>query len=424
MDQHPIPQNVTGFQFKLIGAMTVKQFGYVAVGVIAAVITYYLPIKGAVAVLLKAILIPLFGASGAVAAFVPIDGRPIDVMAGNFIKALLSPNQYVYHKTIKQFSFSKISTPKPSGVARPAAKHMGTPQQQMVQDRGRELQKLLIKSSEKKINNSIDAKEADFLKTFLTIPMGQPTQPAFKAVQAPIAALPAKPAQPTQPVAPVAQPAQPSPGTPDAGDLAKKEEELKKELANALQAESSQKTTAELATAHQTAMELQKQVEEIHSQKTKLEQEILKLKLQLSNQKTSITAVAQPVQPAAPAQDTSSHVHSVPKEMNKRLGILVSDTPNIVSGMVKDSRGNVLPNILVEIKDKNGNPVRAFKTNMLGNFASATPLASGTYTITLEDLKKIHTFDSIQITANDQIMLPIEIISYDKREELRKDLFS
>ncbi|EKD47460.1 MAG: hypothetical protein ACD_66C00049G0001, partial [uncultured bacterium] len=28
MEQHPVPQNVTGFQFKLIGDITLKQFAY------------------------------------------------------------------------------------------------------------------------------------------------------------------------------------------------------------------------------------------------------------------------------------------------------------------------------------------------------------------------------------------------------------
>src|SRR5437868_2166074 len=112
MDQHPIPQNVTGFQFKLIGAMTVKQFGYVAGGVIAAAIIYYVPIHGIFAIFLKIILIPLFGASGPILAFIPVDGRPIDIMAGNFMKALFSPNQYIYHKSDKRFSFSTISLSK------------------------------------------------------------------------------------------------------------------------------------------------------------------------------------------------------------------------------------------------------------------------------------------------------------------------
>src|SRR4051812_15255876 len=110
MDQHPIPQDVTGFQFKLIGTMTVKQFGYVATGVVLAVVLYYLPLHGFFAILIKVFLIPIFGGSGALIAFVPIEGRPIDVMATNFFKAIFSPNQYIYRKRGRQFSFSSIHT--------------------------------------------------------------------------------------------------------------------------------------------------------------------------------------------------------------------------------------------------------------------------------------------------------------------------
>jgi len=91
---------------------------------------------------------------------------------------------------------------------------------------------------------------------------------------------------------------------------------------------------------------------------------------------------------------------------------------------VRDARGNVLPGILVEIKDKDGNPVRAFKTNGLGHFASATPVANGIYTIIFEDLKGKQDFEVVQIEAKGEIMLPLEIISHDAREALRKELFA
>ena len=44
MEQHPVPQNVTTFQFRLIGDMTIKQFGYLAGGAIVAFISYKLPL--------------------------------------------------------------------------------------------------------------------------------------------------------------------------------------------------------------------------------------------------------------------------------------------------------------------------------------------------------------------------------------------
>ncbi len=412
--------------------MTVKQFGYVAAGVISAAVLYYLPFKGAFAVISKILLIPLFGASGFIAAFLPIDGRPIDVMAGNFLKALFSPNQYVYHKEAKKFSFSKIQTAKarPITAARVA---QNTPQQKMAIGRSQELRKLLIKSSQGKIKNNLDAREAAFLKTFSAAapvanipnaPQASPINPFTLPKTPPAPSIPTKiHAQQPASVAPAPPPLPQQQPTPEA--LSEKEELLKKQLEQAKQAEATEHDTKELGAAHQKALDLAKQVEEIHTQKLKLELEITNLKKQLAAQSIAVAPIAQDVKTSSPnTGKVASHVRSVPKELNKSLGLLTSDTPNVVTGMVKDSRGNVLPNILVEVKDKNGNAVRAFKTNALGNFASATPLAPGTYTITLEDLKKLHTFDSIQITLTNQLMLPIEITSYDKREELRKDLFS
>ena len=40
MQQHPVPRNVTGFQFKLVGDMTLKQFGYLAGGVVMGYIAF------------------------------------------------------------------------------------------------------------------------------------------------------------------------------------------------------------------------------------------------------------------------------------------------------------------------------------------------------------------------------------------------
>lgn len=99
------------------------------------------------------------------------------------------------------------------------------------------------------------------------------------------------------------------------------------------------------------------------------------------------------------------------------------EVPNLIAGVIKDPRGNILPNILVEVKDKDDNPIRAFKTNALGQFASATPLLNGTYTITFEDPKKTQLFDTIELLVNGNLIPPMEITSIDEREELRKSLF-
>src|SRR3989344_3191988 len=94
MENHPIPQDITGFQFKLIGSMTIKQFAYLVGGVILGWLVYIFPIP----ILLKIPLGISFIVFAFLLAFVPFSGRPMDVMLINLIKALLSPTQYVYKK--------------------------------------------------------------------------------------------------------------------------------------------------------------------------------------------------------------------------------------------------------------------------------------------------------------------------------------
>ena len=129
--------------------------------------------------------------------------------------------------------------------------------------------------------------------------------------------------------------------------------------------------------------------------------------------------------PALTTALSDPHVSKIPKDLAQSLGLPnVPDAPNLITGLVRDPRGNVLANILVEVKDKQGNPVRAFKTNQLGQFASATSLMSGSYTITFEDPTEQHKFDTIEITAKGEIISPISVVSHDAREELRKALFN
>jgi hypothetical protein len=92
-------------------------------------------------------------------------------------------------------------------------------------------------------------------------------------------------------------------------------------------------------------------------------------------------------------------------------------------GIIRDPRGKTLPNILVEVVDQNNIPVRAFKTNALGQFASATPLADGIYKVYFDDPQKQHEFETIEIQLNNEIFNPLEITSVDNREKLRRELF-
>ncbi len=112
IEQHPIPQDVAGYKFRLIGEMTVKQFIWLASGIILGLIAYSLPLP----FFFKYPLTGLFVALGAGIAFLPIEGRPMDKWLIAFIKSVYSPTQYVWKK-----SASEAGTQIPVVATKPIA---------------------------------------------------------------------------------------------------------------------------------------------------------------------------------------------------------------------------------------------------------------------------------------------------------------
>lgn len=101
MDQHPIPRQITTFEFKLIGFMTLKQFLYLAIFFPIGFVVYkVIPVP-----FLNVLLGILVGLVGVLFAFVPIQDRPMETWLRNFIKRLNSPTQYLYKKNNNSVSF-------------------------------------------------------------------------------------------------------------------------------------------------------------------------------------------------------------------------------------------------------------------------------------------------------------------------------
>lgn len=107
MENHPIPQDVTGFKFRLIGSITVKQFLYLLGAGVFALLFYFFPIT----IFLKIPLMLISAIAGLGLAFVPIDGRPMDKMIMNFIKTIPAENQYIYHKLGAEMAFFAFNPP-------------------------------------------------------------------------------------------------------------------------------------------------------------------------------------------------------------------------------------------------------------------------------------------------------------------------
>ena len=94
MEQHTIPRQITSYEFKLIGFMTLKQFLYLVIfGPMGYIVSIIFPIP-----LLNILLGIMVGALGVALAFFPINDRPLDIWIRNIWKRLNSPTQYTYHK--------------------------------------------------------------------------------------------------------------------------------------------------------------------------------------------------------------------------------------------------------------------------------------------------------------------------------------
>lgn len=421
MNNHPIPQDVTGFQFKLIGDMTVKQFAYIAAGGFLG----YLALQAPVSFILALPFMIFFPLVGIGLAFVPISGRPMDVMLTHFLKALIAPNQYIYQK-----SGGHLLTFTP--VVRPAvAKQTNT--------QSRDALAQYLESHQQQTHNALDEKESSFfqsLSSFSRPPTPSPVPTgttSFTRSSAPSPMLLQQqpvPPQPTiAPLPPVMQ--NPLPPVPPASpqNSASEQEKtvdqashyLQQQLQAAKQQEALETQTSQAVVAHERVSQLQEQLNELANQKTALQQQLQAMAQKLEAQKPTPIA---PTNFAPTPQPATPTVRTIPKTMGAKIGLPITpDVPNVLTGIVKDPRGNVLPHILIEVKDKEGTPIRAFKTNTLGQFASATPILNGEYTIELEDPSKNHKFDRISLVTNGEIILPLEITSTDAREELRRDLF-
>jgi len=97
MQEHPIPQDITGYRFHIIGSMTLKQFAQLGAGCFIAFLFYTTNLFS----LLKWTLIGASIGTGALVAFVPFEERPLDHWLTTFIKILYKPTKFYWKKEAK-----------------------------------------------------------------------------------------------------------------------------------------------------------------------------------------------------------------------------------------------------------------------------------------------------------------------------------
>ncbi|MFZ5365826.1 MAG: hypothetical protein ACOZBZ_00855 [Patescibacteria group bacterium] len=342
MEQHPVPQQISSYEFRLVGDMTLKQFFQLAGGVVIALIIYASGLPS----YFKWPLIIFFGCLGAAMAFLPFEERPLQTWIIAFFKAVYSPTQFLWQKKPKKPEFLE---PRP---ARPS-KLVTVP---VTQDRGKLVEYLQTLPVQKSL---LDQKEEGFLKqvtnlfSLTSLPQGiqveaKPLEEAEEPAGIRIRRL----------------------GVP----FVEKEEPPRLAPVEEVQPRAAGITFGDA-----------RQVVPIPGY-------------------TPQKPFLKPTRLRPPGYGGQAKPAELAPES---LFPSVPSIPNILVGIVKDREEKIVEGAIMEIRDEQGNPVRALRTNKLGQFRIATPLPSGTYDIETE--KEGLDFDIVKITLRGEIIQPIEI---------------
>lgn len=333
MDMHPIPQNVTSFQFKLVGNMTLKQFLYLAVGVGLA---YLLFVTAAAKFPIVAWPIIVISAlSGVAFAFLPIGSRPLDHWLAAFLKAIYSPTKRTWKKNGKTYRENPL-----------------------------------------------------FQSRLVMYLSGTPPSPAGQIPPAPahIEPLPSKEA------------------LGKTVNLAREAQQLQMKIIQTERILAQIKTETQEPTP--VPVDYSQQVNKVLSNLQNLVHQASEIQGQIQRVQAPGAVGADPDLIGAETLSKKRVTVIVPPKHNQAT-LALTTFPNVINGIVKDKTGNYLEAVVAVIYDKEGLPVRALKTNKLGQFTGSTPLPNGTYTLELE--KDSFTFDVLQISLTGEILPPIII---------------
>lgn len=309
MKQHPVPQNISSYQFRLVGEMTLKQFVELAGGLATAYLVFSLPLPS----FIKWPLIVFFALLGFALAFLPIQERPLDCWIINFIKSIYAPTSYIWRK----------NNPAPEIFKRKP--------------------KIVYKSQAPA--GKTDSLLKNYLATLSPIPPAMIIDKEEKQKIDQINQL-------WQEIKTHPQPSQPSSLTAKGISMP---------------------VGAQTKIAPAPPLTPPISVDSLYQPKQKIRQDVAAL---FPNQ-------SQIIMPNPP------------------------DIPNLLSGIVLNTKNNIVPNVLIEIKNNDGQTLRALKTNKLGQFFTASPLENGDYIIHLES--NDCNFDPIRFKAGGKPIPPFKI---------------
>lgn len=448
METHAVPQDITGFKFKLVGDMTVKQFGELAGGAIVAYIFFASNLHP----FIKFPIAGFFALFGVALAFLPVEERPLDVWLINFFKAIYRPTYYVWRRQ------GSLPPPVNAASAMAMTPATATPPTALPNIRpSLPSQPALSLTPMTTMHTPIPKKVPDDVPK--PIMEEKPLEQATIAVSTspvpppPPPVAPTAETQPPQPILSIdgleklrqqkaTEATQPKPAvsTPSSTSIPVKSgepqvltidhlEKMRKSVIAEKEEQSASNVTRgeaemqelieqnkallmkideirnELVKYGQLPPEAQAKLDDLNAQKAKLNEKILTLRNQVIDERVS--PIVNPVyrEPIRKAPQ----VRVVSKVAPTPATITLTELPNVINGTVTDASGKPLENVIIIVKDQAGNSIRALKTNKVGQFIGSTPLESGTYQLELE--KQNYQFDLLELNLSGEVMKPMQVVA-------------
>jgi hypothetical protein len=133
-------------------------------------------------------------------------------------------------------------------------------------------------------------------------------------------------------------------------------------------------------------------------------------KADIASSYSELSSQVQDLRKKLQEKDETSTGESFIEKSKMQLPVL-TNKPNVVSGIVRDSKGSFFSDYLLIIKNSRGDTVRALKTNALGQFVVSTPLQNGTYTVEVSPSNKTDlSFGIIPIEVKGGVIPTLDIV--------------
>lgn len=390
MQEHPVPQNITAYEFHLIGSMTIKQFLILLGGGAIGLFFYSTNLPG----IIKWPLVLIGALSGVAMAFVPYEERTLDQWFINFIKAIYRPTKYYWRRTphVPEF-FTYVASSNTQILYRPDTSPLKRTQVSQY------LSSLSTPSNAEPADKlDIFQSNTDVLSLFNEVAAATNVAPSQETISRPSLTPRARPLGRTQVVYSTSN------TTSDGATGSTVEPVVPSTMLE---------TPAAILTEEREPEPVAEQAHQTHEARVS--------SLNLISVEASSTLTPQEGPDVAPMIEAAPEAHYLPAQNADRATSSIQPAifrkdlpfpslptqPNLLIGMVHDAAHAIIPNAIVEILDASGNTVRAMKTNSLGQFYISSPLQSGTYT--LETEKDGFSFPVYGFEAKNQILDPIDI---------------